>query len=109
MPYKWDNERMERAFFFLLIPFVLGLLLAALLGAARTRSARLMLFWIGLVLVNSATAVILFAVFAVSRLSGSIPPGPGEVFGPLAIPILMIGLMDGIFIVLNRRVKQRTG
>lgn len=100
---------MERTFALLLFVFFLGLFLTVMLRAARTRWARLAFFWISLFLVNGATLAILLAVFAVSRLSGSTPPGLAEILRPLLLPILLIGLIDAAVLILNRQVKRKTG
>ncbi|MBE0699196.1 MAG: hypothetical protein IH586_19925 [Anaerolineaceae bacterium] len=100
---------MERAYYFLLVLFFVGLLLTAMLGAARTRRARLALLWICLAFVNSGALAILFAVYVVSRLDGSTPPGLAEILRPLIIPVILIGLIDIVIIILNQRVKLRTG
>jgi hypothetical protein len=100
---------MERAFSLLLFFFFLGLLLIAMLAAARTRRARLAFFWICLTLINSGSLVILLAVYAVSRLAGSTPPGLAEILRPLVIPILLIGLIDTAVLILNQWVKRKTG
>jgi hypothetical protein len=100
---------MDRAYTFLLFIFFLGLLLIAFLGSVKSRRIRRIVFWASLVLINTGTLVILFAVYAVSRLNGSIPPGLGTIIRPLAVPVLLIGLSDMVLVFLNRRVKRRTG
>ena len=87
--------------------FFLGLVMAALLAAARTDTARRVIFILSLVLVNVGALVVLMAVFLVSRLEGSTPPGLLELLNPLWLPLLLIALLDAALVILNRRAGER--
>jgi peptidoglycan/LPS O-acetylase OafA/YrhL len=100
MPY---NQPVERAASILLFFFFLGLLLAGFLGGARSPRTRGILLWLCLALVNLGALAVLFAVYAVSRLDGSTPPGLVDILRPLAIPLVLIALVDAAVVGIYRR------
>jgi hypothetical protein len=87
--------------------FLLGLLFVFALAVAKTNTVRGVLFWLGLVVMNLGALVVLLAVFAVSRLDGSGPPGADEVLAPFWLPIALIGVTNGVLVLINRWVKLR--
>jgi hypothetical protein len=94
---------MPPGFTFLFALALVGLLfLAAVYYTPATRT-RQIIFWLGLVIVNLGALFVIFAVFLVSRLEGSTPPGILEVLSPYWLPILLIVLEDGAIIGASRR------
>lgn len=98
---------MQPAYILLIVFVLIGLLLLGLLSRARSNMARVLLFVLALVLVNLGTLAVLLAVFAVSRLEGSTPPGLGEVLAPYWLPILLVFGVDGGLVAANMYAKKR--
>ena len=109
VPVKLDyNHSMRNAFILLYMFFSLGLLsLALLYWTARRQAVRTVIFVLSLLVVNLGTLFVLLAVFGVSRLEGSTPPGIGEVLGVFWFPILLILAVDAAVVMLNSRIKAR--
>jgi len=100
---------MNGAALFLLLIFFFGLLMLVLLAFLRAGTARRVIFILTLVLVNLGLLGVLAAVFLVSRLEGSMPPGVGMLLAPLGIPIVLILALDAALVLVFQRFAHRGG